>query len=198
MKPRARKSQYVKASATAKKALYLAQRADHAERREFDSEYLTSPDSTGYVAGISRVGQGDRVDNREGNQIRPVSISFKNKATIHASATSTTIRYIIFQWKSGIPVLTDTTSILESANTNSFKALAKKYQSKILYDTTVSLNSVNKPEITWQKTIKVSNWVSFEGSGADPATNGLYMLVLSDEATNTPSINFQHRLAFFA
>lgn len=157
-----------------------------------------TPDTSGTVVHITNIAQGDDDNNRTGLSVLVKSVFIRMSATINASATTTFIRIILFRDTQQVGDSTPAvTSILESAsylaplNTNS----VGRYS--VLKDVLFCLDGVRQDTkiMKWYK--KMSSHVRYNGTAStDIQKNGMYLLFISSEATNTPSLPYNIRLAY--
>lgn len=183
----------------ASKAYALAKKAYKMPELKFYGMSLadTSPGTTASIEEITTIGQGSGNNQREGNTIHGSSLHIRGKFNINASATATQVRLIIFQWKAGAGGPATALDVLETSAITSFKSDNDRYKSNFLYDRVFQLDSVNKPEIYFQKKLKLKkNLISYPESTATAETNGVFAFLLSDEATNEPSSVIQCRLFY--
>lgn len=181
----------------AKKAYRLAKKnASRVELKFLDTEAATAYDATGSVIQVGHPAQGDSQSNRNGDNITPTSLQFRAYGNINASATATQIRVIGYIWKQGSS--TAATDIIESADIDSLKAFDKRYQSKMLFDKTMTLNAVSRPEARMNVRVKIPTKyrTAFQPGATTYVNNGLYLFIMSDEATNTPTLNWTARMIY--
>lgn len=191
---------YVKKQPTAKQIAYRALKA--AQRSEKKKEVKhnavtvadTTPDSTGSIEELSVLSAGDSNNNREGDVVFPTSLRFRGRLVKNASATTTQVRMLIFQWLSEAPGAVS--DILVSTSVQSFKSENNRYQSRILYDRVFTLDSASKDSMFIQKTIKLKGMIAYPQSSSAANRNGIWVLLLSNEATNVPTLNLESRLYF--
>lgn len=183
-------------NSTAQKALRLAKKAYKLPELKYkDSSFsTTNPDSSGSLNILMSLNQGTTNNERVGDTVSPTSMTIRGKMNIHSSATATQVRILIFRWLSEAPGAV--TDVLESAAITSFKSQNLRYQSEILYDRVFQLDSVNRPELYWQKKIKLKHKICYPESSSAANRNGIYAIVLSDEATNTPTLDTKYRIFY--
>lgn len=183
-------------AAVAHKALRLARAANKIELKYHDTTGISvTPDtSTGSVTHLSSVAQGDGSQERIGLAISPTSVELRLNFSKHASATATTIRLVIYQYVLGAS--TAITDYFSSPAVTNFKANLRQYDTRTLKDMTINLNT-DRPEVTRFIRVRMRGIIGYDGSaGADSQKNGLYLIMLSDEATNTPTVTGQARLFY--
>ena len=116
----------------------------------------------------------------------------------NTSATVSTIRVILFQDKQQVADTSPGVStVLNSVDPLSALSLSVEGRFKIIKDYTIALDNINKKSIVVKKFINQYSHVRFNGAtGADVQKNGYYLLFLSDEATNTPTISYNVKLSY--
>lgn len=175
----------------AKKAYRLAKKAYKAPELKYATitGSLTAPSTTGTMQCISLVSQGTTNNTRIGDTVSPTSISMRMKMNLHASATASQVRVIVYRWISEAPNTASVSDILGTSTISSFKSDDNRYQSEFLMDRVFSLNT-DRPEIYLQRKIKLNKYISFPEGSATPNRNAIYIAILSDEATNTPTLDY--------
>lgn len=158
--------------------------------------------ATGTIIGLSDMAQGDGIQNRDGDSVKLLNNVFR--ATLiedTVSAYGTQIRLILFRGKQENGSGFSATDILESATVISPKNYSERFRTKILMDKTYSLNA-SESSTTYQPTKQV-NWVNklighveYATASTSIESGGLYLLMLSNQTVNTPSINYHNRLTF--
>lgn len=168
---------------------------------------LGSPSTTGAIDCVNEVPGGDSDQSRDGTQIKGVSIQMKGKLTQNASQinTGTAVRLILFLATS----LDDTeptvaTTELGFLNSNSTIALrnldgSSRNRYIPLWDKVFHLGpaELNQDIKHFKYYKKISLKFRYASTATDhPRKNALYMIALSDEATNTPTLEGALRIRF--
>lgn len=154
--------------------------------------------NTGAIFSLTDVAQGDGQGERSGDSILCQSMFSRTTVTISPSAVTTCLRYIIFQDKQQIsdsePAVTD---VLQTASCLSPLNEITVGRFKILHDTLYTVQD-NGVAIRFTKMFKELNThVRFNGSaGSDHQKNTIYLLALSDQATNKPILASHIRLNY--
>lgn len=183
--------------AVAYKALKLAKKANKLpELKQNEITWsATSVSSSGTMEELSVVAAGTGNNQKVGDRINPTSLRFRGTMNIHASATSSLVRLIIFRWNSGL-FTTTVGDILVAGTIKSFKSQDKRFESEILYDRVFKLNSVERPELFFQGKLKLKKPIAYAGGASAANRNSIGYLILSDEATNTPTVDISSRMWF--
>lgn len=178
---------------------YLGQLIN-SEKHMTDFASTVSPSSSGGVISLCGVAQGDTRSARTGNCILLSSILFREVFTLNGSATSSTIRRIVFidtqqvaDTDPSVGAVLESSSHLSPLNANSFGRF------KILNDEMITVDNVGKRSCSTKHFIdKVQLHMRYNGANStDIAKNGLYVLYISNEGTNTPAVDYSFRIGFY-
>lgn len=195
---RYRKRYNRRGTSLAKKAYRLAKKAYKLPELKWNQLTATpaSANGTGSITSLSDTTPGTGNNGRIGSSIKPTSLKYRMAIKLNASATDTLLRMIIFRWISESP--TGPSDILESPiGITSFKDDDERYQSQILKDVTFRLSTAEKPEMFIKGSVKLySKLIAYADSATVSNKGGIYVLFVSDENTNTPSIAWQSRLYY--
>lgn len=181
----------------AKKAYNLAKKAYKAPELKYDTNTITptSVSGTGSITGLDTISAGTGQGGRIGDTIIPKSVHYRMTLKLHASATDTLIRMIIFRWIAETP--SAPSDILQTVTVTSFKSADLRYQSQILRDQTFRLSTAEKPELFIRGKVRLgSKRIAYPTASNVANRNGIYVLFVSDEAVNTPTITFEQRLYY--
>lgn len=151
--------------------------------------------STGYVDNIFQPDQGVTVVERQGDSCKPMRTSGRVTFTMHPSATTTQVRCILFRGKQENGVSYSVGNLLEYVSTLSPKNDSDRFRTKIFHDKTYILNT-NRPNINLNWNYKQYGHVNFVTGATTIENGGIYILLISDQATNTPTIGTVLRTTF--
>lgn len=171
----------------------------NAEMHHYDNTVSGLPiSSTGSVALLNPISIGDNNSERNGNSILSKYLFGRLEFAKNPSSTQTFIRIIIFNDKQQIgdtpPAVTD---VLSSASTLSPLNSFQSGRFKILKDMKISLD-VNKTISSYKISVRLPFHSKYNGTtGLDIQKNGLYILMISNEPTNTPSYSYDLRYSFY-
>ncbi len=192
---RRRNNQNKSTRAIATKALSTAKKAlAQPELKHTETVHTTTPPVAGFINQLSTVVQGDSNNERIGETIQAKSLHLRFSLEINASATQTQVRVIIFKWRSEQPA--NTLDVLLLSLITSFKNQDKRYQSAILSDRVYQLSDAKNPIIFVRQKIRVNKLISFPEDSSTSNMNSIWLLMLSDEATNTPALVLRSRLFY--
>lgn len=181
----------------AKKSLYMAKKAQgQKELKHSNHSFSSTVSQTGTIVSLSTVQEGDTNNSRDGNVIYPTSSRIRMNMEMDVDAINTLVRVIVFKWLIGgtTPVVTD---IIQTASINSFKSELNRFNSQILYDRVHQLNI----GATTKKMVNINNkfrnyLMAFPEATAQANKNAIYILLLSDESVDLPTVSFQQRLYY--
>lgn len=156
--------------------------------------------NTGALSLLNGVTTGDSMSTRDGQSIKCISILFSGKMRLTSVANVMQVRLIIFrdmQANGAAPAATD---LLVSASVTSALNLSNGKRFSVLYDRRFTLEP-NGDQGAFAHFFRKLNFhtrfnTGTAGTIADIQTNSLYLLYLSDEATNYPLLTSDCRVRF--
>lgn len=154
--------------------------------------------SAGTVALISDIAQGDDVADRQGNSILMKYIEFKYTIQINASATATTVRLMLIVDKDNQGSSPSPTDILDFASEVSPLNTDNASRFWVLADKMYAL-SINGDRVVTDHVFRRCNFhTKYSGANStDTKANNIYLLTVSNEATNEPTLQGYTRCAFY-
>lgn len=171
----------------------------NSEKFKLDTTVSVNPDnSSGSVIHLTGAASGDTDSSRTGNSIFVRSLYCRFRIDKHASATNTNVRILLVVNKQQVadtaPAITD---VLESVDTTAPLNNATVGRFSILWDRTFNVNSVSQPTYNTQLYKPMKLHCRYNGTaGTDIQKNGIYLLIFSNEATNTPAVNGLFRVSY--
>lgn len=173
------------------------------EFKTLDTYATSNPTTGGTFLLLNGITRGTDYNNRDGRSIRIKSYASNMRFIANASASHTTVRVIVFVDKQPNAGLPSTGSLLDNSFgaplTEQFRALDYRRRYTVLQDYRVTINP-DYPEKSVRKYRKLDMKTIFDntdsGTISDITTNSLYMLIVSDEAVNTPTVIVNSRLRF--
>lgn len=155
--------------------------------------------NTGTIASLTNIGQGDGITSRTGNSILVRNLLIRLTLEQHATATKTFYRIMLVvdtqQIGDTAPGVTD---VLESASTLSSLDTNEPGRFVVLKNWFTCTDSAGgtTQALEWY-TDNLMLHTKYNGtSSSDIQRNGIYLLLLSDQATNTPSINYNVKIGY--
>lgn len=170
----------------------------NAELHSFENTASAYINDSGSVVHLTGISQGDLSINRNGNSILSKYLFGRMHFKKDTNAPITFLRVMIVQDKQQVsdtsPVISD---ILSSVSTISPLNHDSHGRYKILKDMTVRLDS-NKLTAAYKINVKLPFHTKFNGTtGADIQKNGVYLVLLSDQSTYTPIVDYSLRFSFY-
>lgn len=187
---------------TASKALsvaYAVKRLVNVEKKKHTIQYSTTPSTSGSLQAASQIAQGDSEIQRDGNSVKATLFSLNYTLTQHASATATFARVMMIRDNQQIADTTPAViDVLQSpSDINSFLNPSTVGRFTIFYDQIHALSSNGNHTVSKRVNIPMQSHIRFNGSAStDVQKGGLYILQLSSEATNAPTLNGTLRVAY--
>lgn len=184
---------YIKMAKAAYSGVKYLRGLVNVEKHALYTSLSGTPDSTsGVLQCLNLIAQGDGETDRTGDSVMIKSVHANIKYTMNAAATGTTIRTILFWYKQPQGATPISTFVLQGVSQMSCYNHDNAGLYTVLYDSTTVLNITGNQEICKSFTRKFYNiHETFDGVNAnigDIQTNALWILFISDEATNTPTI----------
>lgn len=190
---------------TAVKAYNLAKWAAsmlNPEHKRLDTTVSATPTSgTPLVySAFTSCQQGDTNSTRNGNSVKFTSIYMRGVLTLNAAATSTRVRAVWVIDKNPEGAGMSWTDLYTTAQINALIAPdVAPGRFRILSDRVYTVNT-NKPEIQINQLISKrpfhTKYNGNAGTVADVTRDNLNLLLVSDEATNSPTFSFNLRLKY--
>lgn len=158
---------------------------------------ITPDSATGSYVHLTYIPQGDDDNTRSGNSIFLRYIFARCTYVQNASATNTFIRQmLICDTQQVADTAPSISGILQSVDVLAPLNADNVGRYKVLSDTLIVLNS-NTPS-TFRKLKKsMRHHVRYNGTAAtDIQKGGIYVFWLSNQATNTPTVNYNFRMSY--
>jgi hypothetical protein len=175
----------------------------NAEFKHIDTTVASAVSTTPVITVLSALAQGDTNITRDGNSIKCTGFDFRYLYSVNASATASLARVVVFLDTRNIGAAPTVTDVFASSTIALPNVDAQPNRFVLLYDRTHSLVLAgdSRQEVTHPITLGALKGVHFTYNGnagtvADLRGAALFVYVLSNEATNTPSLDFQCRLWF--
>jgi hypothetical protein len=163
----------------------------------------TSFDTTGVIVPISRVVQGLNYTERIGNSIKMQHIELHGRIFKNASATASVIRCAMVRDLDGYGTLPTTAQIFETVGSATAPLTQHDFLNRkrfaFVAEWFFTLNSTGDSSMELELHKDHDGHILYLGTTAAEASDGkgsLYMVFISDEATNTPTFAFSSRIIF--
>lgn len=149
---------------------------------------------------LNAIAQGTTSVTRIGDSIKNQSLSMKATIKQHASATNTTVRVWLVKHKeprgATVGLAAD---FWENSNVLTFLQTQKRDRYVVLMDRTYKLSANGASEVAIDFSKKLNGHTIYDGNAgtiADIQKDAYHLIALSDEATNTPTLEACLRLRF--
>lgn len=165
-----------------------------------DVDVAPTPDSAGTISNLSLIAQGDGPSTRDGNSILLKSIYLRLRATINAAATNTVVRCILFTDYQQQGTLPTVANVLTGDIDTPLNIVDYPKRFRVIRDFMFSLS--NSGDKIYHKDYYIKMYkhhIKYDGSGATAAeqrTGNIYLLLISNEGANTPTLNVDSRLRY--
>ncbi len=164
----------------------------------------TSVDFNGSIVGLSRIAQGSNYTERVGDSIKLQHMICRYRIFLNASDTQSIVRVIVFKdlFQQGTPPTV--TDVLETGPGGVSTPLSsinflKKDRFPIIHDELYSLDTAGGTTAVGMIDKPLQSHVKYIGTtaaAASDAQGSVYVLLVSDENTNLPTVNFYSNLYF--
>jgi len=159
---------------------------------------LSAPNTGVMVSNMSLIALGDTDSTRNGNSIKATSHLLRYTITKASAATATAIRIILFTDISSDGAVPAVADLLDNASNLSPLSQVNGSRFHILMDRMYNL-SADTPIITRQYYRKMNHHIKYLDGTANNTSLGqgpIYMCLISNEGTNTPTVAYQSRIRF--
>lgn len=154
--------------------------------------------TTTSVNHLTAVAQGDADPGRSGNSILVRGLSYNYTFTISPSAVASQCRVVVVQDKQQVgdtaPAWTD---VFTAATPESLMNVNTLGRFSILYDKVHVLTQTGRQSLTLRGYMKMYSHCRYNGANStDIQKNGVYLMLVSNEATNVPTIASNWRIFY--
>lgn len=157
----------------------------------------TNVTTTPIVVNLTAILQGDSNTQRNGTSIKPLGLTLRGAVSRNSAGGSQLLRLMIVNAKQQNGAHPLAAELLEDpANPLTPKNYDDRYRSKVLYDRLFVLDGANQHELAFTISEKLFGHVTYDGTASIPETGGIYLVALSDEDTNPPTIQWYNRVTF--
>lgn len=185
---------------TAAAAMALAlktARMINVEIKNFDHTNTNATINTaGFIQNLFTPAQGTLSNERDGDSSKILRVSGRLVFQMNNSATKTQIRVILFRGKQENSNPYGMGDVLETVSVVSPKNYHDRFRTKIIYDKLYHLSNNGNSNLALDYNFKLYGHVNFENGTQDIENGGLYILFLSNEPTNVPTLTSYLRTTF--
>lgn len=170
------------------------------ERKYLDKTASTTYNSSGATTSLVTMALGDTASTRDGQSIKCVYSLLTGYATINASATQTVVRIMLIYDSQPNAAAAAFAAFLTATDVVSPILISNGARFRVLMDRRLSL-SINGDEIKhFKRYMKLNFHVKYNtgnnGDITDVTTGNYFIAIVSNEATNAPTVTWNHRLRF--
>lgn len=170
----------------------------NSERKYVDITDSSSPSNTGTINLVNQIAQGDDVNQRDGNSILCSYIKHRMVAKINTTATSTSFRILLVLDTANQGTTPAVADILQTVSTTSNINVDNSKRFWFLYDKLTTLDINGDRSWSCDELIPVNKHMRYSASGQTTVLqNAIYHVMVSDEATLTPTTASTTRVAFY-
>lgn len=156
--------------------------------------------NTGAIPLINGLSLGDTATTRDGQSVKFISITYKGDISMSNSAETSFARVAFVLDRQSNAQSPSITNIWQSASPTALRVIGTGYRFRVIRDMQFALSNGGRESVYFERTIKLRFHTRFNtgnaGDVTDIVTNALYLVYLSDQATNYPVINMNIRIKF--
>lgn len=171
------------------------------ERKYNDITGASTIGNTWQAILLNGIAQGDTTVTRDGSSQKAIGNLLRLYLKMNASATASRIRVVLVRFKPSHEQSSPVVANMFEASTDIQSPLNKNYARdyKIYLDHTYALTVAKQESININKYMPLKFHTRYSGTGAtfaSVAENQLWVMFMSDEATNTPTYDLYNRFNF--
>lgn len=156
--------------------------------------------SAGTLTHLSNIAQGDTQGTRTGNSILARSLFGRIGLEMNPTATVSRIRILIVcdnqQIADTSPSATDV--LLTASTLSSLDTATYPNRFKVLKDMLITLDDAKMMGSSFKINIPMYKHIKYNGANStDIAKNGIYILYISSESVNYPTISYNLKLGYY-
>jgi len=170
------------------------------EKHRLDTTFASTVNSTGSVTLLSGIGQGDDVNNRQGNSVlgKNLYLRYHTYRDPVNAATTNTLRMIIVKDLENTGSAPTIANMLAAVDVDSPLNVDTLPRWEILRDKVFTLGLQGNMGFAGKQFIKINDHLKFTGSATtDVYKNAIYLILLSSESTGPPTMDLYARLEFY-
>jgi len=174
------------------------------EEKYSDVNTSVAPDQNGTVTCLSQLAQGTTMNTRIGNSVRVQHLVVRGRVAVSSAVTTfSVVRVAIIRDMEGQGTAPACSDVFETVGGSSaprqpFDWLNRK-RFALLYDSLLTVAPASGCAREFVYNVELAKHVLYRGTTAASASDGegsIYIVALSDEATNTPTVAFTSRITF--
>lgn len=155
---------------------------------EVSSQIATTVNAEGTILHMNGITRGDATTNRNGRSVKIKAFKMRGSIIMNSSARASLIRVIVFinrqQADDTTPLVA---SLVDQANVHTPIGVFSRKRFRVIYDRFVGLSLTGEQVATVNIDIPLDLIQVYNGSAqTDIASNGIYMFMITNEASNDP------------
>lgn len=149
------------------------------------------------LVNLTPISQGDTDTNRNGDIVTFKSLFIRLSMTPNATAGMNFLRMIVVQDKASLSAAPNIGAILE-ASTNYLSPISNDSgkRIKVILDRTYTVDADGNGSQVDKLYRKLNIRAEFDDAATIPQINSLYLVLISDQVTNGPSVSYYSRVRF--
>lgn len=173
----------------------------NAEKKYFQTQAASSYDYNGSIQYLTLIPGGSAESQRNGNSCYVKGVSLRGYAVKHTSATDTVLRIMVCIDKSPNPTGLAASDVLNVTGSTyaPFSGINNdnKTRFKVLTTKLVTLNS-GETSSPFKAYLPLKHHCKWNSSTASDINKGhIFLLIISQEATNTPSVQYRSTVSYY-
>ncbi len=170
------------------------------EFKQKDTTATATVDNVADIILLNGLAKGDDFDDRDGRVVRIKSIQVSLLYEINASASLTHVRVMLVLDKQPNEITMVITDLLDSSGLQTFRNLDQRKRFWIIWNqvVTMSITGMQGGTLNFYKKFNLKTIYDDSDAGtiADISTNAIYLVLLSNEPTNLPTIVRSTRIRY--
>lgn len=171
------------------------------EKKYMINNFNSNVSTTANVLLLTNCAEGDDETQRNGRSVLTRSVYVNGYVTVNASATGTVFRYVLFVDKNSNGVAPAAAEVLTASSvTSTLNQDNAGSRFTIIADKHITLYPAQKPIVNiscFRKVYHHTKWDGTTAVQADCVSGHIYLLMVSNEATNTPTPVLETRVGFY-
>lgn len=186
--------------------LNAVRRLINIEEKFNDTGVTQSPDQNGVLTCLTQLAQGTTVNTRVGNSVKVQHLECTGRVVVNAAVTTFSLcRVVVLRDMEGQGTAPTGADVFETLGTSSaprqFFDWGNRKRFAVLYDELIALTPLTGGNsiATFHYSVQLEKHTLYRGTTAAAASDGegsIYLCCVSDEATNTPSVNCNARIVY--
>lgn len=192
---------YVKAASQVASDVRWLMSVVNVEEKYLDAQASPTPSTTASLTLLNGLSLGTTSTSRNGQSIKMTHVTANFLVTNNATAVNTNTRIVmLIDKQANAAAITAADIFLSTSSFMSLYLVSVQNRIRVLFDQFVSLSTAGPSNVTFTKQLTLNHHTEYNtnnnGNITDIVSGALYLFLMSDQATNTPSMAYQIRLQF--